>query len=236
MAITHAGNFTEFMVIAGNTQSQTRTCTATAALVAACYNLTNNADIGTDIGGAGFTLAVAKDATQGSGGSNINHQLNIAGGSTVVNVTYPGGSADFGAYVMEFTDVATSSALDVTGSNEDDTTNNPTATPSPGLTTTDTDVAVVTYSMDRNASPTAQANWTLYAATGTKAGWGAAAFRIFTGTTSGERGAINFGTGAHYAACIATYKQAAGGGGSTRPVKFAGAWHGYAGRGGGFAS
>lgn len=190
----------------GANGSTTLTVTAGSLLVLTFQNIGSTGDLTsvTDSRGNVWT----RDKTYTTGNTSLRVSIysapNCAAGSTTVTANFSGGSA-YRCQVAEFSGAATSSYVDTSALNTDDTTNAPTSAPSPGLTIANGSVAVLTAVFDRSPSPSPSAG---YAALTTSSGVTFAAYKVFPSGASGERGAFN-SSATHYDAVIVAYKAGA---------------------------
>lgn len=189
------------IVAAGGAASTTLTVTAGSLLVVTFENISADADLTSVTDNRGNTWTRDRTRTSAAAGRRaaVYSAPNCASGSTTVTTNYPGGGA-YRAQVTEFSGVATSSYVDVSGEN---TSDGDTSTPHPGLSIAAGSVAVMCATIDRTTNPTAGTGYTGLASSTDFV----AAYKIFTGAGSGERGAFNSAP-SQYDAVIVAYKEA----------------------------
>lgn len=168
----------------------------------------------------GRGLATVSDGSNGSWGQDKNQTNsssgpatafslpNSAAGVTSLTIGFAGSAV---ATFYEFAGAAISSAVDVSDSDEDDTTSAPNAAVSPGLTIAAGSVAVFYYRFDRGPSPSGPSGYTTLLDGDT---FGYAGYQIFASGASNERAAIASDP-THYAAVLVAYKVGASVSGSS---------------------
>lgn len=199
MPIAFVQKAPDIVAAGGGSVSTTLTVTAGSLLVVTFENTSADAELTSVTDNRGNTWTKDRTRTSVAAGRRVSiySAPNCAGGSTTVTTNYPGGGA-YRAQVTEFSGVATSAYVDVSGEN---TSDGDTSTPSPGLSIADGSVAVMCVSVDRTTNPTAGTGYTgLQSSASTLS-----AYKIFTGAGSGERGAFNSAP-SQYDAVIVAYK------------------------------
>ena len=207
MAIALVQTSSEIVITAGSgTPSVTLNVTAGSLLVAVMSS--NNAGIPTLSDSKGNVWALDKNQTSantGGAGTLVFSAPNCAAGSTVVTISSFGG-ANLNAKILEFSGVVSVSQVAVSGQDTDDTTSAPNAIPAPGLSIPANALGVTAFTFDRAVTGSGPANWTAVASASSTIYW---AYRVYSGATSGERGAITASVGTHYESVLVAYNAVA---------------------------
>jgi hypothetical protein len=189
------------------TPSVTINVTAGSLLVAVVRVSTASVPTVSDSQGNTWTLNKAQSSVNtGDESALIFSAPNCTAGSTTITLAGTLGSSSVNCKVLEFSGAAIASPVAVSGQNTDDTTSAPNATPTPGLSIPANALGLMAFTFDRAVTGSGPTNWTLVASARSNIYW---AYRVYTGATSGERGAITASVGAHYESVLVAYNAAA---------------------------
>ena len=210
MTVAHVQDFTG---IDGTAASATSTATVTAGSLLTCLVQNSSSSVNvtvTDNKGNTWT----QDAyVNGSGGSyawcSVWSAPNCAAGSTTVTVSqndsFP---RQFSCSISEFSGVATSSYVDVVGTDFDDPVGaNPYGVSGSGVTIASGSVGLLVFAFDRSPSGASATGYTSISNTNT---WMLTGWQIFASGASGHRAQSSTGAAVFSGAALVAYKAAAG--------------------------
>ncbi len=210
MTVAHVQDFTG---IYANSASATSTATVTAGSLLTCLVQNSSSSVNVTVSDNKGNIWTQDAYVNGSDGSyawcSVWSAPNCAAGSTTVTVSQNDAYGRlFACSISEFSGVATSSYVDVVGTDFDDPIGaNPYGVSGSGVTIASGSVGLLIFAFDRSPSGASATGYTSISNTNT---WMLTGWQIFASGASGHRAQSSTGAAVFSGAALVAYKAAAG--------------------------